>query len=56
MKAALQQIEEKRYEAALVVRGVEKGNIQKYGFAFSGKNVLIGKAGPRNLSGTGGNP
>lgn len=56
VKVALQQIEEKRYEAALVVRGVEKGNIRKYGFAYSGKNVLIGKAGPRNLSGTGGNP
>ena len=45
VKAALQQIEEKRYEAALVMRGVEKGNIRKYGFAFSGKNVLIGKGG-----------
>ena len=56
VKAALQQIEEKRYEAALVVRGGEKGNIRKYGFAFCGKKVLIGKAGPRNLSGTGGNP
>ena len=44
VKAALQQIEEKRYEAALVMRGVEKGNIRKYGFAFNGKNVLIGKA------------
>ena len=44
VRAALRQIEEKRYESALVMRGVDKGNIRKYGFAFRGKNVLIGKA------------
>uniref|UniRef100_UPI0040566821 AAA family ATPase n=1 Tax=Agathobacter sp. TaxID=2021311 RepID=UPI0040566821 len=39
---ALQQIEEKQYEAALVQRGIAKENIYKYGFAFEGKHVLIG--------------
>ncbi len=39
--AALKQIEERRYEAALVSRGVAKGRIRKYGFAFEGKEVLI---------------
>lgn len=42
--AALQQIEDKRYETALIVKGVEREKIRKYGFAFSGKKVLIGKA------------
>ena len=40
--AALQQIEEKQYEAALIANGIEKSRIRKYGFAFEGKNVLIG--------------
>ena len=44
VKAALEQIEEKRYEAVLVTKGVEKKRIRKYGFAFCGKRVLIGKA------------
>lgn len=41
--AALQQIEEKRYDALLVERGIAKDKIRKYGFAFCGKKVLIGK-------------
>ena len=40
--AALQQIEDKNYEAALISRGISKDRIRKYGFAFEGKNVLIG--------------
>ncbi|MBQ4522245.1 MAG: PD-(D/E)XK nuclease domain-containing protein, partial [Lachnospiraceae bacterium] len=40
--SALNQIEEKRYEATLMERGIPKEKIRKYGFAFEGKNVLIG--------------
>ena len=40
--SALQQIEEKNYDAALVERGFEKERIRHYGFAFEGKRVLIG--------------
>lgn len=39
--AALEQIEERQYEAALENRGVPKERIRKYGFAFEGKKVLI---------------
>ena len=42
VKVALAQIEEKQYEAELVARGVAKKHIRKYGFAFKGKEVLIG--------------
>ena len=43
VKAALEQIEEKKYEAELIALGFEKERIRKYGFAFEGKKVLIGK-------------
>lgn len=39
---ALQQIEEKQYAQALINQGIAQGHIRKYGFAFRGKNVLIG--------------
>ncbi len=39
---ALQQIEDKAYDAVLVERGFEKEQIRHYGFAFEGKRVLIG--------------
>ena len=42
VKEALNQIEKQRYEAILVEKGIPKEKIRKYGFAFSGKRVLIG--------------
>ena len=38
---ALRQIKEKDYDAELIKRGVKEENIQHYGFAFRGKEVLI---------------
>jgi len=40
-KNALKQIEMQNYESNLVARGIPKNYIQKYGFAFCGKQVLI---------------
>lgn len=39
---ARNQIEEKRYEAKLLADGFTSENIRKYGFAFKGKECLIG--------------
>ncbi|MCM1257589.1 MAG: ATP-binding protein [Roseburia sp.] len=42
VKAALKQIEERRYEQMFPEQGLEKGRIRKYGIAFRGKEALIG--------------
>ena len=42
VETALKQIEAKQYEAVLVAKGIEPERIKKYGFAFEGKEVLIG--------------
>ena len=43
VKAALKQIDEKQYAVSLIEKGVPESHIRKYGFAFCGKRVLIGK-------------
>ena len=42
LAAALKQIQEKEYAAKLMERGIPAERIHSYGFAFQGKNVLIG--------------
>ena len=43
VRAALNQIKEKRYSDILISKGIEKDHIRCYGFAFRGKEVMIGK-------------
>ncbi len=45
VQEALRQIDEKDYQAGLLARGISEDHIRKYGFAFCGKKVLIGRAG-----------
>lgn len=40
-KSALQQIEDRRYDAELIAHGISYDRIKHYGFAFEGKKVLI---------------
>lgn len=42
VQCALRQIEEKAYKSMLIARGIPEDRIRRYGFAFQGKQVLIG--------------
>ena len=42
VQAALRQIETQNYQSVLMEKGIPEKHIQKYGFAFCGKKVLIG--------------
>ena len=44
VKKALKQIDDKKYETNLIQKGIPSDRIRKYGFAFEGKKVLIGKS------------
>ena len=44
VRNALRQIEEKGYQSSLIAKGIPEKRIRKYGFAFCGKKVLIGRA------------
>ena len=43
VQAALKQIQSKKYDRELLSEGFQKGQIRHYGFAFHGKEVLIGE-------------
>ncbi len=43
VEAALSQIETKNYESVLTGKGIQSERIRKYGFAFRGKEILIGE-------------
>lgn len=42
LKAALKQINDRNYETLFMAKGISKERIRKYGFVFSGKEILIG--------------
>lgn len=44
VEEALLQIQKKNYQTVLVAKGIPEARIRKYGFAFCGKKVLIGRA------------
>ncbi len=43
VEAALSQIEMKKYVSGLIGKGIQPERIRKYGFAFRGKEILIGE-------------
>jgi len=44
VRNALRQIKEKGYQSSLIAKGIPEKRIRKYGFAFCGKKLLIGRA------------
>ena len=42
VRTAKEQIEKMNYAAGLISEGIPANHIRTYGFAFEGKNVLIG--------------
>ena len=44
---ALEQIEDRQYEADLLAAGIPRGRIYKLGFAFQGKEVLVAAQHPK---------
>lgn len=42
VKSALKQINDLNYMAMLTAKGISEDKIRKYGFAFCGKEILIG--------------
>ena len=42
LRNARKQIEDRKYETALLAKGIPADRIRKYGFVFEGKTVLIG--------------
>ena len=49
-REALRQIEERRYDDAIVSRGVDPASIRHFGIAFSGKEVLVRRGAGRHRS------
>lgn len=43
VQSALRQIDSRKYAVSLISKGIPESRIRKYGFAFRGKQVLIGK-------------
>lgn len=50
VRAALNQITEKNYDAELLAQGIPADRIRHYGFAFEGKKVLIGQDEIQNVA------
>lgn len=50
VRAALDQITEKDYDAELLAQGISVDRIRHYGFAFEGKKVLIGQDEIQNVA------
>ncbi len=50
VQAALEQIDRKQYEQTLLDQGFARERIRKYGFAFRGKEVLIGSYDEESLT------